>query len=226
MFERKLTRKEVELIQEIETFIKDKHGQAQGHDYSHVLQVTRYAIQIAETIPDEVNPFILICGALLHDIGRIGTITGMLHGLRGATIADEYLESTWVGSDVRKKISRIITRHTPTSMIPPMSIEEKIIYDADALDRLGLMGMLRGIMGKSGSIESILTDRMQKREGDYDKLYFEESQRIGDRLQAKTIEVINRFRGALDKRAEQIAHIEWPVERIVMSGGEGECPGV
>ena len=222
MFERKLTRKEVELIKEIETFIKDKHGQAQGHDYSHVLQVTRYAIQIAEAIPDEVNPFILICAALFHDIGRIGTITGVLHGLRGATIADEYLESTWVGSDVRKKISRIITRHTPTSMIPPRSVEEKVIYDADALDRLGLMGMLRGIMGKSGSIEDILTDRMQKREGDYDKLYFEESQRIGERLQAKTVEVINRFREALDKRAEQIAHIEWPVKRMVMSGEEGE----
>ena len=222
MFERKLTRKEVELIKEIEAFIKDKHSQAQGHDHSHVLQVTRYAIQIAEAIPDEVNPFILICGALLHDIGRIGTITGELHGLRGATITDEYLESTWVGADARKKISRIVTRHTPTSMISPHSIEEKIIYDADALDRLGLMGMLRGIMGKSGSIESILTDRMQRRAGDYDQLYFEESQRIGERLQAKTVKVIKSFREALDKRAEQIAHIEWPVERIVMSGEEGE----
>lgn len=222
MFERKLTCKEVELIQEIEAFIKDKHGQAQGHDYSHVLQVTRYAIQIAEAIPDEVNPFILICAALLHDIGRLGTITGMLHGLRGATIADEYLESTWVSADVRKKIARIITRHTPTSMIPPRSVEEKIIYDADALDRLGLMGMLRGIMSKSGSIESILTDRMQKREGDYDKLYFEESQHIGEKLQAETIEVIKRFREALDKRAEQIAHIGWPVERTGMGGEEGE----
>jgi uncharacterized protein len=222
VFERKLTRKEVELIQEIETFIKDKHRQAQGHDYSHVLQVTRYAVQIAETIPDEVDPFVLICGALFHDIGRIGTITGMLHGLRGATIAEEYLESTWVSADVRKKMARIITRHTPTSMIPPHSIEEKIVYDADALDRLGLMGMLRGIMGKRGSIESILTDRMQKREGDYDRLYFEESQRIGEQLQVTTIQVIHRFREALDKRAEQIADIKWPVERTAMSNNNEE----
>jgi uncharacterized protein len=169
-----------------------------------------------------VDPFILICGALFHDIGRIGTITGVLHGLRGATIADEYLESTWVGSDARKKISRIITRHTPTSMIPPRSVEEKIIYDADALDRLGLMGMLRGIMGKSGSIGSILTDRMQKRAGDYDRLYFEESQRIGERLQAKTVQVIQSFREALDKRAAQIAHIEWPVARTAIGSEEGE----
>ena len=218
MFERKLTRKEVALIKEIEAFIKDKHSQAQGHDYSHVLQVTRYAVQIAEIIPDEVNPFILICGALFHDIGLIDTINEVLHGLSGATIANEYLESTWVSADVRKKISRIITRHTPTSMIPPRSIEEKIIHDADALDRLGVMGMIRGIMGKSGSIEDILTDRMQKRAGDYDKLYFEESQRIGEELQAKTVKVIQSFREALDKRAEQIAHIEWPAERTVMSG--------
>jgi len=226
MFERKLTRKEVELIQEIEAFIKDKHSQAQGHDHSHVLQVTRYAVQIAEAIPDEVDPFVLICGALFHDIGRIGTVTGVLHGLRGATIAHEYLESTWVSADVRKKISRVITCHTPTSMISPQSIEEKIIYDADALDRLGLMGMLRGIIGKRGSIENILTDRMQKREGDYDKLYFEESRRIGEQLQAKTVKVIKSFREALDRRVEQIAHIEWPVERTVMSGEEGERTGV
>ena len=222
MFERKLTRKEVELIKEIEAFIKDKHRQAQGHDHSHVLQVTRYAIQIAEAIPHEVDPLVLIGGALLHDIGRIGTITGVLHGLRGATIAEEYLESTWVSADIRGKISRIITRHTPRSMIPPRSVEEKIIHDADALDRLGLMGMLRGIMGKHGSIENILTDRMQKREGDYDRLYLEESQRIGEQLQAETIEVIHRFREALDKRAEQIAHIEWPVERAAMNDEERE----
>ncbi|NIO00410.1 MAG: hypothetical protein GTO49_36730, partial [Anaerolineae bacterium] len=52
----------------------------------------------------------------------------------------------------------------------------------------------------------------------YDTLYFEESQRIGEELQAKTVKVIKSFREALDKRAEQIAHIEWPAERTVMSG--------
>jgi hypothetical protein len=107
-------------------------------------------------------------------------------------------------------------------MIAPHSIKEKILYDAGALDRLGLLGMRRGMMGKRGSIEDILTDRMQKRAGDYDKLYFEESQRMGEQLQAKTVQVIKGFREALDKRAEQIAHIEWPVERSAMSGKEEE----
>lgn len=100
-------------------------------------------------------------------------------------------------------------------MIPPSSVEERIIYDADALDRLGLMGMLRGIMGKRGSIESILTDRMQKREDDYDKLYFEESRRLGKERHGETLEVIKRFKRALAQRLKAVEQLALPVERPV-----------
>jgi len=148
MFERNLTRREVELIQQIEEFVREKHRHEQGHDYSHVLAVTDFAIHIAEAIPEEVNPFILIVGSLFHDLGRVGTHTGVLHGLRGATLAREYLTATWVSPSDREKILRIVARHTPTTMIPPESVEERIVSDADALDRLGLMGMLRGLVGK------------------------------------------------------------------------------
>jgi HD superfamily phosphodiesterase len=135
----------MELIEDIQEFIKEKHSQSERHDYSHVLQVVRYAIQIAKAIPDEVNPFVLICGALFHDVGWIGTDTGVLHGLRGATIVDEYFNSTWVSADVKKKIKRIVIRHTATSMMLPQKAEEKIVWDADGLDGMGLIGILRGL---------------------------------------------------------------------------------
>ena len=83
MFTRNLIEDEVGVIGNIETFVRDKHDTLQGHDYSHVLAVTHYAIEIAKRIPDPVDPFVLICGALFHDIGRVGTGTGRLHGLRG-----------------------------------------------------------------------------------------------------------------------------------------------
>ena len=35
MFERDLTRKEFEIIQEIEGFVREKHRHEEGHDYSH-----------------------------------------------------------------------------------------------------------------------------------------------------------------------------------------------
>lgn len=211
MFERELTRKEAEFIREVETFIREKHHGEEGHDDAHVLAVTQYAIRIAEAISEEVNPFILIAGALFHDLGRVGTHTGILHGLRGATMVREYLSSSWVSPTDQDKILRIVARHTPTTMIPPESIEERIVYDADALDRLGVMGMLRGLMGKQGSTEAILENRMQKRLGDFEKLHFEVSREIGNALHQETLEVVDRFRDALDERAEELANIPWPV---------------
>jgi hypothetical protein len=97
-------------------------------------------------------------------------------------------------------------------MMLPQTVEEKIVWDADGLDGMGLIGILRDLVAEEGSIEEILTDRMQRWEGDYDKLYFEESWRIKERLQTKTVKVIKSFREAVDKQAEQIAYIEWPVE--------------
>ncbi len=211
MFERDLTRREVDLINQVEELIREKHGHEEGHDYSHVLAVTDFAIRIAQEISEEVNPFILIVGALFHDLGRIGTHTGVLHGLRGATLAREYLTATWVSASDRDKILRIVTRHTPTTMIPPETVEERIVYDADALDRLGIMGMLRGIMGKTGSTEYILEDRMQRRLGDHAKLHFEVSRKIGEALHQETQEVVSRFRAALDGEARELAAIPWPV---------------
>ena len=215
MFERNLTRREMELIEGIQEFIKEKHSQSERHDYSHVLQVVRYAIQIARAIPDEVNPFVLICGAFFHDVGWIGTDTGVLHGLRGATIVDEYFDATWVGADVKKRIKRIVIRHTATSMMPPQTVEEKIVWDADGLDGMGLIGILRGLVAEEGSIEEILTEEFRASRKTYDKLYFEESRRIGKELHEETIEVIQSFKRALDHRLKAIEELALPVERPV-----------
>jgi uncharacterized protein len=211
MFERKLTRKEVELIEQIETFVRQKHRHDDGHDYSHVLAVTNYAIQIGRAIPEEVNPFLLIIGALFHDLGRTTTHTGILHGIRGATLVREYLAATWISPSDQNVILRMVARHTPTTMIPPETTMEKIVYDADALDRLGLMGMLRGIMGKQGSTEAILEDRIQKRLGDFGKLHFEASRKIGEALHQETVDVVSRFRSMLSSLELELAAIPWPV---------------
>jgi uncharacterized protein len=216
MFERNLTRREMELIEGIQEFIKEKHSQSERHAYSHVLQVVRYAIQIARAIPDEVNPFVLICGALFHDVGWIGTDTGVLHGLRGATIVDEYFDSTWVSTDVKKRIKRIVIRHTATSMMPPQTVEEKIVWDADGLDGMGLIGILRGLVSdERGSIEEILTEEFRESRKTYGKLYFEESRRIGKELHEETLEVIQSFKTALNQRLKAIEQLALPVERPV-----------
>ncbi|AZR74056.1 hypothetical protein BBF96_12015 [Anoxybacter fermentans] len=210
MLTRSLTLKERKLIQEIETFIRDKHRHSEGHDYSHVLEVVRYSLKIAKAIEEPVNPFILICGALFHDIGRIYDEEGTLHGLIGGAITDMYLKSTWVKEEDACKIVRIVVRHTATSRIPPETVEEKIVYDADGLDRLGLMGMIRGVMGKRGSIKEILENRSRKRLLDYKRLYFDVSREIGEKLYNETLEIVAQLLNALETRLKDINDIQLP----------------
>ncbi|MCX8146920.1 MAG: HD domain-containing protein, partial [Candidatus Woesearchaeota archaeon] len=156
VFTRKLTQKEKEIIEKIIVFVEDKHNRSEGHDYSHILEVCRLSIEIGKAIKDEVDPFVLICGALLHDIGRINAPNGLFHGLDGGARAEEFLESLIEDKYIINKIERIVVRHTPNSGIPPEAPEEKVVFDADTLERLGFMGMIRGIMGKTGTIESII----------------------------------------------------------------------
>ncbi len=68
MFSRNLTEKEIEMTGIIEGFVREKHAHSIGHDYSHIIEVTRRAIEIAQMLSEPVDPFILICGALFHDL--------------------------------------------------------------------------------------------------------------------------------------------------------------
>ena len=95
-------------------------------------------------------------------------------------------------------------------MLPPITPAEKIVYDADALDRLGWMGMVRGVMGKRGSIEEILERTLRKRSQDYHKLNFEVSKEIGKDLYEQSNMLIKGLRKALDDRTMEIEKIKLP----------------
>lgn len=212
MFIRKLTKKEAAIIHKIEQYVRDKHDTLQGHDYSHVLAVTNFAIEIATEIDEPVDPFIMICGALFHDIGRVGTQTGRLHGLRGAAIAGEYLRAINIDEEIREQIIRIVVRHTETSMLPPETVAEKVVFDADDLDRLGLMGMLRGMMvgAANRSMEDIIENRLQKRKKDYDRLHFQASRDLGKKLYEETLQLIDFIKNSLDQRSIKITKLNLP----------------
>ena len=208
MFSRKLTDEERRWLKKIETFVKEKHAPMDCHDYSHVLQVAEFAIEIADNIEEAVDPIVVICGALLHDIGR--TISDEMHGLIGSSMAEELLESSPLSKEHIARITRVIVRHTPTSHVPPESVEEKIVYDADGLDRLGTMGLLRGFMGKEGGMVEILERYMSKRLKDYDKLFFPISQKIGKELDTEMRNLITLFTQRLNERKQKVEELTLP----------------
>ncbi len=216
MFSRKLTQEEVELIRHIEDFVRLKHLHCEGHDWTHVLEVTRIAIDIAEQVSEPVDPFVVVCGALFHDIGRVNAASGSLHGLEGAAIADQFLRAVWPDRDAIDKIVRIVTRHTPTSALPPETIEEKIIFDADTLERFGWIGILRGVMGKTGSIENILEEVIKKRLADYDNLYLDASKELGRVRYENTLTILHGVEDALHRRDQRVHQaMRLPIEENV-----------
>jgi len=190
----------------MQEFVRHAHAESDSHDYSHVFTVCRYAIDIAKNISEPVNPFVCIAGALLHDIGKTNQVFAHIHGLLGAGLAEEYLDGLKMEHSIRDDICRVVVRHTPTSMMSPVTPEEKVVFDADTLDRLGLMGLLRGFIGKSGgSMEHILTKYMEKRKQDYDKLNYDFSRALGDDLHQELLE----FMIIIEKRlSERMASIE------------------
>ncbi len=213
MFSRNLTKEEVAIINNIEVFVRDKHEKLQGHDYSHILAITHYSIEIARRITESVDPFVIICGALFHDIGRVGTNTGRLHGFRGAAIAEEYLKAIDIDNETREQIVRIVVRHTETSMLPPETVPEKVVYDADDLDRLGLIGMLRGMMvgDAERSMDDIINNRLEKRKKDYERLHFQASRDLGRKLYEETLKLIEFIKASMNQRWKEINKLDLPV---------------
>jgi uncharacterized protein len=207
VFKRKLYPEEIKIIEQIVDFVKDKHHRSEGHDYSHVLEVCRLSIEIARKIKDPIDPFVLMCGALLHDIGRINAPNGLFHGVDGGARANELLKSYIDDENVSRQIQNIIVRHTPESMIHPKTPEEKVVFDADTIERLGFMGMVRGLMGKSGTMEYIIEDRIHKRLRDYNKLYYPVSRRMSKKAYKETIAVSKTLKKDLVRRAKEIHEI-------------------
>jgi putative nucleotidyltransferase with HDIG domain len=207
VFSRNLNKNEIDILLNLQEFVREAHADSDSHDYAHVLTVCRYAIEIAKNIQDSVDSFICIAGALLHDIGKTNRAFAHIHGLLGGGLAEEFLDAYHIDEKIRDDICRVVVRHTPTSRIPPETPEEKIVFDADTLDRLGLMGLLRGFVGKTGSMDHILTKYMEKRKTDYDKLNYEFSRALGDDMHEELMQFVFLVEDRLRTRMASIVSI-------------------
>ena len=123
MFSRSLTKSEKKILLQIQDFVRRCHAKSDSHDYSHVFVVTRTSIMIAKQIDKPVDPFVVIAGALLHDIGKTTSNFSDFHGLFGGSIAEEYLDGIELRKSTRDKICRVVIRHTPNSGIQPIKPE-------------------------------------------------------------------------------------------------------
>ncbi len=117
--------------------------------FEHTMRVYRWAIKLQSKLGGDLD--IIVLAALLHDIGWDEVRP---HGEVGAEIAVDYLDSLGVDPEKIAKIGEIIMMHSDKDTEAELSLECKIVMDADLLDEVGAIGILWDAMATAQEDEA------------------------------------------------------------------------
>ena len=113
------------------------------HDFLHILRDMHRALIIADAEPS-VDYEVLIPAVLLHDIGFFTPdYKDLGHDVTGARLAAEWLLEFGYGSAQIDAIGHCIRAHKGKTDTP-RSLEAKILYDADVLEKAGAVYLILG----------------------------------------------------------------------------------
>ena len=117
-----------------------------GHNWEHVRRVVINAAHLCRE--EKADPNIVMAAAILHDIGfMLVPSEPKRHHLHGASGCLTYL-GDWPLAE-RQAISKCILKHKgryPGYSGPePETLEEKVLCDADQVDKFGWVGLLQAL---------------------------------------------------------------------------------
>lgn len=138
----------IKMIEEVRRIVSEKLG-CSAHDLEHTFRVYNNCLRISKDM-ENVDLDALKYAALLHDIARIeedNDNSGKTdHALLGAEQAREILTKLGKSKEFIDKVSSAIRTHRYRNNLKPETIEGKILYDADKLDVIGIIGICRSYM--------------------------------------------------------------------------------
>lgn len=116
-----------------------------SHDLGHFHRVYQTALNIAERENVSVDPLVLMAAAYLHDIVNLPKNHPESHmsSQYSAIKAKEILSSMHYPEEKIDSVCHAITTHSYTAQLQPETIEAKIIQDADRMEALGALGIMR-----------------------------------------------------------------------------------
>jgi uncharacterized protein len=128
-------------------------GADPAHDFSHVLRVYRNAMIIGQEEGADMQ--VLLLAALLHDVGsekKHITEQGRSED-PGKRAVGAFLEAVGLEEAARDKVKYAVEVHRFSKGIVPVTLEAKILQDADRLDAIGAIGIARvfltgGLLGR------------------------------------------------------------------------------
>lgn len=141
------------------------------HNFTHVMRDLHRALVIAAD-QGSVNYDILIPSVLLHDIGFCTPDFRKLgHDVAGARLAVEILKDQDYTEDECAAVGHCIHAHKGKAELP-RTIEARILYDADVLEKAGLVFLIWGgkiISEFSETIHDFLKREINDREAELER---------------------------------------------------------
>lgn len=133
-------------LTELETWVREtlEASIERAHGWLHTDRV-RANIRILARA-EGVDSFLAEVVALLHDVGRTQPGPEEEHGARSAAIAEPLLEDLALTPEEGQAVLHAIRWHNSLRDDTPLL---RILRDADMLDGLGAMGIIRAFMSKS-----------------------------------------------------------------------------
>lgn len=112
-----------------------------AHNFEHARRDVLNAIIIGEA--EGADMHIVLCAAVMHDIGYLYGGTGRTHGELGADQLDDYLKDSHVNfpaAELEHIRACIRTHKGSVHQVVPDTLEAQVVSDADMLEKIGPMG--------------------------------------------------------------------------------------
>lgn len=123
-------------------FVKDKHIGHHFAGFDHVERVYNLCVELSKDY--DVDADVLKAAAYIHDIA-VPMYGPSKHNERALEVAGDILREIGFPKEKDELVYSAIKSHTRYEDIKPESIEAKILKDADGIDYLGSIGILRGV---------------------------------------------------------------------------------
>lgn len=127
-------------------FIEAQASDDASHGITHIERVVANAKRIAAE--EEADLHIVLPAAWLHDcvvIEKHSPLRSQASRL-AAQRAVQFLEDIGYPSTYRDAVAHAIEAHSFSAGIPPEALEARVVQDADRLDALGAIGLMRCFM--------------------------------------------------------------------------------
>jgi uncharacterized protein len=108
----------------------------------HVLRMTEWCSRIGSQVGADME--ILLSGALVHDVGVV--IERKTHYLVGRDRAREIMDRSGLPEGKREPAVHVLEAHSRYGGPEPQSLEAQVGQDADALEYIGAIGIVRAIV--------------------------------------------------------------------------------